>query len=104
MEIISIIIGTHGILKNQNLGAVLELPAKLTALPNQPIHSKNGPNGLNWQCSSKTTPGILTFSNAMGADYSIELISIETYAPQFIVHNRIFLGSVILDRTLRKFR
>ena len=30
----------------------------------------------------------------MGADYSIELISIETYAPQFIGHNKIFLGSV----------
>ena len=30
----------------------------------------------------------------MGADYSIELISIETYAPQFIGHNNIFLGSV----------
>ena len=30
----------------------------------------------------------------MGADYSIELISIETYAPQFIKHNKIFLGSV----------
>ena len=56
------------------MGAVLELPA--------------GPNGLNWQCcltgSSKTSPRILIFSIAMGADYSIELISIETYAPQFI--------------------
>ena len=30
----------------------------------------------------------------MGADYSFELISIETYAPQFIGHNEIFLGSV----------
>ena len=30
----------------------------------------------------------------MGADYTIELISIETYAPQFIVHNKNFLGSV----------
>ena len=30
----------------------------------------------------------------MGADYSIELISIETLAPQFIGHNKIFLGSV----------
>ena len=26
--------------------------------------------------------------------YAFELISIETYAPQFIGHNRIFLGSV----------
>ena len=34
------------------------------------------------------------FSMAMGDDYSVELISIETYAPQFIGHNKIFLGSV----------
>ena len=33
----------------------------------------------------------------MGADYSIELISIETYAPQFIGHNKIVLGSVSDD-------
>ena len=31
---------------------------------------------------------------AMGADYSFELIFIETYAPQFIGHNNFFLGSV----------
>ena len=31
---------------------------------------------------------------AMGADYSLELISIETYAPQFIGHNKLFLGGV----------
>ena len=31
----------------------------------------------------------------MGADYSFELISIETYAPQFIEHNKVFLGSVL---------
>ena len=30
----------------------------------------------------------------MIADYSFELISIETYAPQFIEHNKFFLGSV----------
>ena len=41
-------------------------------------------------------PRILIFSIDMGADYSIELISIETYAPQFIGHNNIFLGSVLL--------
>ena len=39
-------------------------------------------------------PRILIFSIAMGVDYSIELVSIETYAPQFIEHNKIFLGSV----------
>jgi hypothetical protein len=31
---------------------------------------------------------------AMGADYSFELIYIETYAAQFIGHNKLFLGSV----------
>ena len=82
------------------LGAVLELPAKQYGqfLPIQPIHLENGPNGLNWQCclagSSKTAPRILIFSIAMGADYSFELIFIETYVPQFIGHNKIFLGSV----------
>ena len=44
--------------------------------------------------SSKTAPRILIFSIAMGADYSIELISIEAYVLQFIGHNIIFLGSV----------
>ncbi len=82
------------------LGAVLELLAKQHCqfLPIQPIHLKSGPNGLNWQCcivgSSKTAPRILIFSTAMGADYSFELISIETYAPQFIGHNKFSLGSV----------
>ena len=32
----------------------------------------------------------------MGADYLFELISIETYAPQFIGHNNSFLSSVQL--------
>ena len=80
------------------LGAVLELLAKL--------HCQFSPfglflrylNGLDWQCcfagSSKTAPRILIFSIAMSADYSFELISIETDAPQFIGHNKIFLGSV----------
>ena len=31
----------------------------------------------------------------MGADYSFELISIVHWVPQFIGHNKIFLGSVI---------
>ena len=31
---------------------------------------------------------------AMGVDYSFELISIETYAPKFIEHNKLLLGSV----------
>ena len=43
----------------------------------------------------KRRPGFGFFSIAMGADYSFELISIETYAPQFIGYNKSFLGSVI---------
>ena len=38
---------------------------------------------------------ILIFSMAMGADYLFELISIETYAPQLICHDKFFLGTVI---------
>ena len=55
-------------------------------------------NGLDWLCylagNSKTVPRILIFSIAMGADNSFELISIETYKPQFIGYNDLFLGSV----------
>ena len=40
-------------------------------------------------------PKILIFSIAMGADYSLELISVHTYEPQFIGHNIFFLDSVI---------
>ena len=83
--------------KNKNSGSRFEATRK-TTLPIQPIHRNNGPNGLNWQCclagSSKTAPRILIFSMAMGANYSFELISIETYAPQFIGHNISFLDSV----------
>ena len=91
--------------KTKILGAVLELPAKQYCqfLPIQPIHLENGPNGLYWQCylvgSSKTAPRILIFLMAMGADYSSELISIETYAPQFIGLNKFFLGSVFYKLT-----
>jgi hypothetical protein len=80
------------------LGTVLELPAKQHCQFSLLSNCKNGPNGLNWQCclagSSKRVPGILIFSIAMDADYSMDLISIETHAPQFIGHNTFFLGSV----------
>ena len=39
-------------------------------------------------------PRISNFLIAIGANYSIELISIETYALQFIGHNKIILDSV----------
>ena len=45
--------------------------------------------------SSKTAPRVLIFSMAMGADYSFEFISIELYVPQFIGHNKFFLGSAV---------
>ena len=44
--------------------------------------------------SSKTAPRILIFSITMSANYSLELISIETYVPQFLGPNDFFLGSV----------
>ena len=47
---------------------------------------------FSWQLQNG--PQDLDLSIAMGADYSFELISIETYALQFIEHNKIFLGSV----------
>ena len=37
---------------------------------------------------------------AMGGDYSFELISIETYAPQFFLDLIFFLGSVRKDQKL----
>ena len=77
--------------------AVLGLPAKQYSQSSQ-IYCENGPNGLDWQCclagSSKTAPRILIFSITMSANYSLELISIETYVPQFLGPNDFFLGSV----------
>ena len=66
------------------LGAVLELPAKK--------HCQFSPFGpfslwIGWigsAGSSKTALRILIFSMAMGADYSFELISIETYPPNLL--------------------
>ena len=83
------------------LGAVLELQAEQHCQFSLSIYRENGPNGFDWQCclagSTKTAPRILNFSIAMGADYSFELIFIETYAPKFIGHNESFLGSVMCE-------
>ena len=72
------------------LGAVLELP-----VPIWPIFEVNG---LDWQCclagSSKTAPRIFNFSIAICANYSLELNSIETYAPQFFGLNNSSLCGV----------
>ena len=38
----------------------------------------------------------------MGANYSFELISIETYAPQFFGLNNLFLGGVPYSQALAK--
>ena len=38
---------------------------------------------------------ILIFSIAIGANYSFELIFIETHAPQFIGYNKFFLGTAV---------
>ena len=40
---------------------------------------------------------------AMGADYSFELIFIETYVPWLIGHNKLFLGSVSRKQALRAY-
>ena len=48
-------------------------------------------------------PKIMILSIVMGADYSFELISIETYAPQFIGHIKIFLGSVTSVSLIMEF-
>ena len=80
--------------KNQNSGGCF---GATTAPPIQPIHGKNGPNGLNWQCclagSSKTAPRILIFSIAMGADYSFY---VKSYAPAFSAYNNSVLASVYI--------
>ena len=69
--------------KNQNPGS-----HQLNSIANSAHLAHFVVNRLNWQCclsgSSKTAPRILIFSIAMGADYSFELISIETYAPNLL--------------------
>ena len=75
--------------KNQNRGGRFGD----SALPIQPIWLILEVNRLNWQCclagSFKTVSRSLIFSMAMGANYSFELISIETYAPQLHGHNKL---------------
>ena len=86
--------------KSKSWGPFWRYQLNSTAIePIQPIHRKNGPNGLNWLCcvtgSSKTAPTILIFSIAMGADYSFQLISIVHCVPQFFMHNKSILGGVV---------
>ena len=88
--------------KSKSWGPFCSYQLNSTAI--QPIHQENGPNGLNWQrClagSSKTAPRILIVTMTVGANYLFELISIETYALQFIGYNKLFLGSVFYVLTL----
>ena len=83
--------------KIKTLGAVLELPARQNC-QSSPFTSKNGPNGLNWQCclagSSKTAPRILFFSIAIDADYSCEVKNSEIWVPTFYRHNNSFIADV----------
>ena len=93
------IIGTHSNWKNQNPAGRFGATS-WTALPIWPIWPIFAVNGLDWKCclagSSKTAPMFLIVSIAIGADYSFELIFIETYAPQFIGHKNSFLSGVIV--------
>jgi hypothetical protein len=62
--------------KIQILGAILELPAKQHC-QFSPFGPILGVNELDWQCylagSYKTAPRILTFSIAIGTDFSYEM-------------------------------
>ena len=93
------IICIHGHWKNQNPGGLFGATSQ-TALQIQSIWPIFLVDRLNWHCclagSSKTAPRILIFSMAMGVDYTFELISIKTCAPQLKWHNKSFLGSVCI--------
>ena len=79
------------------LGAILEV-CQLNSTANLAhlVHIRGELAVLFSWClvAPKRPPGLI-FSIAMGAYYVFEIISIETYAPQFIENNKIFLGSVI---------
>ena len=80
------------------LGAVLELPAKQHcqfSLSTKKMGQMGWIGSAVWLVAPKTAPRILIFSMAMDADYTFELISIKTCAPQFKWHNKSFLGSMI---------
>ena len=83
--------------KIQIPGAVLEIPAKQHCQfsPFGPLYEVNG---LEWQCylagSSRTAPGILIFSIAIGVNRSYEMKSSEIYAPAFFKHFSSFIVTV----------
>ena len=79
--------------KNQNFGAVLELPAKQHC-QFSPFGSIFEVNGLDWQSylagSFKTAPRILIFSIAICADNSYEMKNSGSRSPNFssmIIHS-----------------
>ena len=77
------------------LGAILELPAK-----QQCQFNPFGPflQYMGWIFSAiwqvQKGPQDFDFFNSMGANYSLELNSSETYSPKFFGLNNLFLGSV----------
>ena len=77
-------------------------------MPIQSIYLKIGPNWPNRQyClagSSKTAPGILIFSIAMGAYNSFYVKSIATYAPTFFQYIISVLASVTKIPAILQFQ
>ena len=75
----------------------------MSYLPNSTTNSAHLPQkwakwaelAVLFRGSSKTAPKILIFLIAIGANYSFEPNSIETYAPQFFRHNHLFFGGVL---------
>ena len=102
------IVGTHGNWKNQNCEGRLGLPAKQHCLfsPFAPFLQWIGRIGsADYLVALKRSPEFwFFFSIAMGADYSFEPISIGHWVPQFIGHNKKFLGCVKIQSQFGSFR
>ena len=78
-------------------GAALELPAKKHC-QFSPFGTFFEVNGLDWQCylagSSKTAPRILIFSISIGANFSFDIKSGFSIAPEFSLHKNLDIASV----------
>ena len=87
------IIGTHGNWRNQNSGAILELPAKqhyqLTYSPRK--WAKWAELAMLFSLQLQNGPHDFDFFNCHGANYSFELISSVHWIPQFFMHNKSIL-------------
>ena len=51
-------------------------------------------NSVHPPDSTKNHDKLMHFYHFLDVNYSFELIYIETYVPQFIEHNKFFLGTV----------